>query len=127
MNCIDSPTWTVDGLATKPVLNGTGILDARANHSSTFGGVYAVHPLSEIRGGNIDLYYLGIARKNAAFEKGSENELRHTVGGRFWGGRNSLSYNSEAMFQWVELCPNGIRACATTPDTAYTFLSTPLR
>src|SRR5712664_3396319 len=80
--------WTVDGLATKPVLNGTGILDAPTNHSSTFWGVYAVHPLSEIKGGNIDLYYLGIARKNAAFEKGSENELRHTVGGRFWGGRN---------------------------------------
>src|SRR6266481_5334692 len=88
--------WTVDGLATKPVLNGIGILDAPTNHSSTFWGVYAVHPLSAIKGGNIDLYYLGIARKNAAFEKGSENELRHTVGGRLWGGRNGWSYNSEA-------------------------------
>jgi len=27
--------WTVDGLATKPVLNGIGILDAPTNHSST--------------------------------------------------------------------------------------------
>src|SRR5260370_855921 len=76
---------------------------------------------------NIDLYYLGIARKNAAFEKGSENELRHTVGGRFWGGRNGWSYNSEAMFQWGEFGPNGIRAWATTHDTAYTFRSTALR
>jgi hypothetical protein len=41
------------------------------NHGSTFWGVYAVHPLNEIRGGNIDLYYLGLARKNAPFEKGS--------------------------------------------------------
>jgi len=119
--------WTVDGLATKPVLNGTGILDAPTNHSSTFWGVYAVHPLSEIKGGNIDLYYLGIARKNAAFEKGSENELRHTVGGRFWGGRNGWSYNSEAMFQWGTFGPDGIRAWATTHDTAYTFRSTALR
>ncbi len=122
-----TPTWTVHGLATKPVLNGTGILDAPTNHSSTFWGVYAVHPLPEIKGGNIDLYYLGIARKNAAFEKGSENELRHTVGGRFWGGRNGWSYNSEAMFQWGEFGPNGIRAWATTHDTAYTFRSTALR
>ena len=83
-----TPSWTVDGLATKPVLNGTGILDAPPNHGSTFWGVYAVHPLNEIRGGNIDLYYLGLARKNAPFERGSQNELRHTVGGRYWDGRN---------------------------------------
>ncbi len=119
-------SWTVDGLATKPVLNGTGVLDAPTNHSSTFWGVYAVHPLSEIEGGNIDLYYLGLARKNAAFEKGSENELRHTVGGRFWGSRNGWNYNSEVTFQWGSF-PNSIRAWATGHDTAYTFRSIPLQ
>src|SRR5258708_12216290 len=68
-----------------------------------------------------------MARKNAAFEKGSENELRHTVGGRFWGGRNGWSYNSEAMFQWGTFGAEGIRAWATSRDTAYTFRSTALR
>ncbi len=85
--------------------------------------MYAVHPLPEIKGGNIDLYYLGLARKNTPFEKGSQNELRHTVGGRLWGGRNGWSYNSETMFQWGSFGPNGIRAWATTHDTAYTFRS----
>ncbi len=97
--------WTVDGLAAKPVLNGNGVLDAPPNHASTFWGVYAVHPLPEIKGGNIDLYYLGLARKNTPFEKGSQSELRHTVGGRFWGGRNGWSYNSETMFQWGGVWP----------------------
>jgi hypothetical protein len=115
--------WTVDGLAAKPVLYGNGVLDAPPNHGSTFWGVYAVHPLPEIKGGNIDLYYLGLARKNTPFEKGSQNELRHTVGGRFWGGRNGWSYNSETMFQWGAFGTNGIRAWATTHDTAYTFRS----
>ena len=59
--------WTVDGLAAKPVLNGNGVLDAPPNHGSTFWGVYAVHPLPEIKGGNIDLYYLGLARKNTPY------------------------------------------------------------
>src|SRR5258705_17076 len=49
------------------------------------------------------------------------------VGGRFWGGRNGWSYNSEAMFQWGTFGPDGIRAWATTHDTAYTFRSTALR
>jgi hypothetical protein len=116
-------TWTVDGLAVKPVLNGNGVLDSPPNHGSTFWGTYVVHPLREIKGGNIDLYYLGLARKSAAFEKGTQNELRHTVGGRFWGGRNGWTYNSETMFQWGSFGDDGIRAWGTTHDTAYTFRS----
>ena len=118
--------WTVDGLATKPVLNRTGVLDSPPNHGSTFWGVYAVHPIAAIKGGNVDLYYLGLARKDAAFQKSTENELRHTVGARFWGGRNGWSYDSESMFQWGTFGADGIQAWATTHDTAYTFRSAPL-
>ena len=81
-----TPSWSIDGFVTKPVLNGTGVFDAPANHRSTFWGVYAVHPLPGTKGANIDLYYLGIDQKNVVFEKGAGRELRHTVGGRFWGG-----------------------------------------
>src|SRR5882672_3659422 len=44
----------------------------------------------------------------------------------FWGGRNGWSYNSETMFQWGVFGPNGMRAWATTHDTAYTFRSAAL-
>jgi hypothetical protein len=81
--------------------------------------------LNGIWGGNIDIYYLGLARKNAPFERGSQNELRHTVGGRYWGGRNAWTYNSEAMFQWGTFGANDIRAWATAHDTAYSFRSIP--
>jgi hypothetical protein len=120
-------SWNIVGFATKPVLNGTGVLDAPPNHGSTFWGVYAVHPLREVKGGNIDLYYLGLDRKNAVFEKDAGRELRHTTGARFWGGRNGWTYNSEAMFQWGDFGANSIRSWATDHDTRYTFRSIPLR
>ena len=67
----------------------------------------------------------GLARKNAPIERGSQNELRHTVGERFWGGRNAWTYNSEAMFQRGTFGANEIRAWATAHDTAYSFRSIP--
>ena len=73
-------SWNINGFALKPVLNGTGVFDAPPDHGSTFWGVYAVHPTPKNKGGNIDVYYLGLARKDAMFDIGSADELRHTVG-----------------------------------------------
>jgi hypothetical protein len=116
-------TWNIDELALKPVLNGTGVFDAPPDHGSTFWGVYAVHPNPEIKGGNIDLYYLGLARKDAAFEIGSANEVRHTVGGRLSGKHGGWSYDSEAAYQWGTFGARDIRAWGTGHDTSYTFRS----
>jgi hypothetical protein len=60
-------SWDVRAFATKPVLNGTGFFDAPPDSGTTFWGVYAVRPLPKTRGGNIDLYYLGLDRKRAVF------------------------------------------------------------
>jgi hypothetical protein len=89
--------------------------------------VYAVHPNPKIKGGNIDLYYLGLARKDAAFEIGSAHELLHTVGGRLSGRRGGWSYDSEAAFQWGSFGARNIRAWGTGHDTSYTFRSIRLR
>lgn len=120
-------SWDIDGFALKPVLNGTGVFDAPPNHGSTFWGVYAVHPNPKIKGGNIDLYYLGLARKDAVFDIGSADELRHTVGGRLSGRRGGWSYDSEAAFQWGSFGARNIRAWGTGHDTSYTFRSIRLR
>lgn len=120
-------SWNIDGFALKPVLNGTGVLDSPPDHGSTFWGVYAVHPNPKVKDGKIDLYYLGIARKDASFEMGSADELRHTVGGRLSGRRGGWSYDSEAAFQWGSFGARNIRAWGTGHDTSYTFRSTRLR
>ena len=120
-------SWNIDGFALKPVLNGPGVFDAPPDHGSTFWGVYAVHPIPKIKEGNIDLYYLGLARKDAVFEIGSADELRHTVGGRLWGRRGGWSYDSEAAFQGGSFGARNIRAWGTGHDTSYTFRSIRLR
>lgn len=117
-------SWSIDGFAAKPVRNGTAVFDAPPNHRTTFWGVYGVRPWQAVKGGSTDLYYLGLARKEPRFEKGSQNELRHTVGGRLWGERNGWSFNSEAMFQWGAFGRGSIRAWATAHDTSYSFRST---
>jgi hypothetical protein len=119
--------WNINGFALKPVLNGTGVVDAPPDHGTTFFGGYAVHPIPRMKGGNIDLYYLGLARKDAVFEIGSANELRHTVGGRLWGRRGGWSYDSEAAFQGGSFGARSIRAWGTGHDTSYTFRSIRLR
>jgi hypothetical protein len=120
-------SWNIDGFALKPVVNGTGVLDAPPDHGSTFWGVYAVHPMPKIEGAHIDLYFLGLARKDAAFDVGSADELRHTVGVRLSGSRGGWSYDSEAAFQGGSFGTRGIRAWGTGHDTSYTFRSIRLR
>ena len=120
-------SWNVTGFALKPVLNGTGVWDAPPDHDSTFWGVYATRAVPKIKGAKIDVYYFGLARKNAPFDSGSANELRHTVGGRLSGTRGGWNYDSEAAFQWGSFGARGIRAWGTGHDTSYTFRSISLR
>lgn len=61
--------WRVDGFALKPVETDAGIFDDVSDHARTFWGVYAVRPLPTLpKGGNVDLYYMGLDRKRARFD-----------------------------------------------------------
>ncbi|HZF39782.1 MAG TPA: alginate export family protein [Blastocatellia bacterium] len=120
-------SWDVRAFATKPVLNGTGFFDAPPDPGITFWGIYAVRPLPKTRGGNIDLYYLGLDRNRAVFDKGVGRVSRHTIGTRFWGKRGGWDYNSEATLQLGTFGDGGIRAWANAHDTGYTFRSARFR
>lgn len=119
--------WDVSAFATKPVLNGTGFFDAAPASGVTFWGIYAVRPLPKTKGGNIDLYYLGLDRNLGVFDKGAGRVLRHTIGTRFWGKRGGLDYNSEAALQLGTFRDGGLRAWANFHDTGYTFRSARFR
>jgi Alginate export len=123
---LNAASWHVDGFATRPVLNNVGVFDDPPSHSTKFWGVYAVRPLPATKGGNIDLYYLGIDNKEATFQRGTAQEIRHTVGTRFWGNRGPLDYNLEALFQWGSFGNAGIRAWSVTPGASYSLRSLPL-
>src|SRR5438067_1290351 len=59
--------WQVDAFAVKPVRTKPGAFDDDPDHEQNFWGLYAVTPVSWLPGGSVDLYYLGLDRKNANF------------------------------------------------------------
>lgn len=120
-------SWRMTGFGLRPVLNGTGVWDAPPDHGSTFWGIYATRAVQRIKGASVDVYYLGLARREAMFDSGSANELRHTIGGRFSGSRGGWRYDSEAAFQGGSFGTRSIRAWGTGHDTSYTFRSVRLQ
>jgi hypothetical protein len=120
-------SWDTHAFVTKPVLNGTGFFDAPSDSGVTFWGIYAVRPLPRTKGGNIDLYYLGLDRNRAVFDKGIGRVSRHTMGARFWGERGGWDYNSEGIIQVGSFRGGGLLAWANAHDTGYTFRSARFR
>src|SRR5229473_2237813 len=87
--------WQVDAFAVKPVRTKVGVFDDDPDPNQNFWGLYAVTPFPWLPGGNIDLYYLGLDRKNASFDQGTAHELRHSLGTRIWGRKAGWDYNFE--------------------------------
>jgi hypothetical protein len=115
--------WDVTGFLTKPVRNRTGFLNSLPDSGVTFWGIYAVRPLPKTKGGNIDLYYLGLDRNMSVFDKGAGRDSRHTIGARFWGKKGGWDYNSEGIFQVGRFRNAGLLAWGNAHDTGYTFRS----
>lgn len=118
--------WRIDGFLTRPVETNPGIFDDHPDPAKLFWGVYAVHPLPIVPGGNIDFYYLGLIRKSATFNQGTAREERHSIGTRFWGAKEGWDYNSEFIYQFGSFGSGDISAWTAGSDTGYTFASVPL-
>ena len=77
--------------------------------------------------GNLDVYYIGIRRDYSPFEEGTEKELRHTVGGRFWRYGGGFIYNVEGAYQFGSFGNGYINAWTASADLGYMFENTSLR
>ena len=117
----------VDAFATKPAQTKRGAFDDGPDDSQALWGTYAVFPVPQLPGGNIDLYYLGFFRRSASFDQGSARETRHSVGTRLWRSALPLDYNFEVVYQWGSFGNGDIRAWTAASDTGYTLASLPLR
>lgn len=113
--------WRVDAFAVKPVRTKGDVFDDDSNPNQNFWGLYAVTPVSWLPGGNIDLYYLGLDRKNASFDQGEARELRHTLGTRIWGRNAAWDYNFEFVYQFGSFGNGEIQAWTAASDTGFTF------
>ena len=66
---------------------------------------------------NFDGYYLGFENKQAVYNQGSGDELRHSVGTRIWGRPMPLEYNLEYVYQFGTFA--GGRIAPGRPRTPY--------
>ena len=92
-------SWQIDGLAVRPDLDNPGFFENAPNHAVGFWGVYATRPTTG--GTTLDLYYLGLDRAQAAFERGTAQEVRHSLGARFrLSGHSSMD---DFLRDWLPL------------------------
>ena len=114
-----------DNFVLKPVEDNPGFFDDAPNHAQTAWGSYLTAPLSITSRGQVDLYYLGLATESATYNRGSANELRQTIGARFFRVPDTgLDYNWELNAQLGSFGADRIRGWSVSTETGYTFSHT---
>jgi hypothetical protein len=113
--------WQLDAFAVKPVRTQAGVFDDDPDPERNFWGIYGVTPVGWLPGGNIDLYYLGLNRKNADFDQGTARERRHSLGTRIWGRQAGWDYNVELVYQLGTFGDGDILAWTAASEVGFTF------
>src|SRR5215469_5031025 len=115
--------WQIDGFALRPDLDNPGFFDNAPNHAVGFWGVYATRALSHNT--SLDLYYLGLNRKEATFERGTAQEVRHSLGGRISRPiateRPGWDFDDEALWQFGSFGSQNLEAWTVATETGYRF------
>ena len=73
-------TWNIDAWFVRPDFDRFGFFDNAPDNQTNFWGIYGTRPLRP--NVSMDLYYLGIDTNQTTYQRGSANELRHTLGAR---------------------------------------------
>src|SRR5580704_1240136 len=97
----EGPHVRLDLFALKPVENNLGWFDDVPNHAQSVWGSYLTFPAPIVSRGQADFYYIGLDTKSVTYNRGTADELRHTIGTRvFRPIGKGLDYNWEANYQW---------------------------
>jgi hypothetical protein len=112
----------LDLFAVKPVENNLDWFDDVPNHAQSVWGSYLTVPAPLVSRGQADFYYIGLDTKSVTYNRGTADELRHTVGTRvFRPIGEGLDYNWEANYQWGTFGSRSIRAWSVSTETGFAF------
>ena len=122
--------WQVDGFAVRPDLDNPGFFDNAPNHAVGFWGVYASRPLLPHKN-SLEAYYLGLDRKEARFQRGTAQEVRHTLGARFSRPiateQPGWDFDYEGLWQFGTFGSANIEAWTVASETGYRIPTIPLK
>lgn len=122
---VEVPDWRVDGLIGRPRAVERGAFDDSADEDQALWGLYATGGEGLLPLGSLDLYYLGFHDETGGFEQGTEEERRHSLGLRFWGGQGGWDWNWEGLYQFGSFGDGDIRAWTLASQTGYTWNNLP--
>jgi hypothetical protein len=114
--------WRIDAFYARPVRNRVESFNDRFDGNRLVWSLYATRKLDQIGpASGLDLYYIGNRNADAKFNQGAGEELRHTIGSRFFGKAQDWDWNFEAIVQFGKFGGGDIRAWSVASDTGYTF------
>jgi hypothetical protein len=121
--------WLIDGFAMRPDLDKPGFFDNAPNHAIGFWGVYAKRPTRWKA--SLETYYLGLDRRQAAFQRGTAHEVRHSLGARFSRPiateKPAWDFDYEALWQFGTFGSANIEAWTVASETGYRIPTIPLK
>jgi hypothetical protein len=111
--------WNVSAFVSRPVeTNPRAFTDGDLDQ--VFWGIYGTRPMGIIQEMSVDLYYLGLERDAAEFDKGVAREERHSFGTRLWGKSGGLDYDCELVYQVGSWGDGDIHAWTAASYIGYT-------
>lgn len=116
--------WSTDVFAARPAADKPGFFDNIPLQTTSFWGVFATRPWKATSRNVVDVYYYGLDKKLAAFNRGSGHELRQTIGTRIasrdpasTAGRRAIPhFDIEGIDQFGSFGSVGIRAWSASAE-----------
>lgn len=105
-----------DIFSSRQVETNPFMFDDGSDHKRKLHGVYST------LFNQLDLYWLMVERKDAPFHSGVENEIRHSLGVRWFSRKGeALDYDLEGIIQQGSFGSRNINAFAVGSDVGFTF------
>jgi hypothetical protein len=123
--------WQCDVLYSRPVAVDIEAFDDRSDEDSRFWGIYLTRNLTgnlitpENEKAGVDIYYFGLDREEALFNGKVGDELRHTLGVRFFGEAKNWDWDTEGFYQFGDFASGDILAWSVASSFGYTLRELP--